>query len=116
MCGRYALYGPMSRLREAMLLAECPEYGERYNTAPQASILVVRDKPGTRRVGQMAKWSLVPASAKDPAIGARLNNARGETVAEKHAFRSSFARHRCLIPANGFYEWQPVRGFSRQRP
>ena len=118
MCGRYALYGPMSRLREAMLLDECPEYGERYNIAPQASILVVRYKPGTGRVGQMARWGLVPAWAKDPAIGARLNNARGETVAEKPAFRSSFARHRCLIPANGFYEWQAVDtdGHARKQP
>lgn len=118
MCGRYALYGPTSRLREAMLLAECPEYGERYNIAPQASILVVRYKPGTGRVGQMVRWGLIPSWARDPAIGARLNNARGETVAEKPAFRSSFARHRCLIPASGFYEWQAVdlQGKTRKQP
>jgi len=118
MCGRYALYGPQSRLRERLLLAECPEYGERYNIAPQSNILVVRCKPTVGRVGQLARWGLIPAWAKEPSIGHKLNNARGETVAEKPAFRSSFARHRCLIPANGFYEWAAIteNGKIRKQP
>ena len=91
MCGRYALYGPQSRLREQLLLAECPEYGERYNIAPQSNILIVRFKSDTGRVGQLVKWGLIPAWAQDPSIGHKLNNARGETVNEKPAFRSSFA-------------------------
>jgi len=91
MCGRYALYGPHSRLREQMLLAECPEYGERYNIAPQSNVLVVRFRPAVGRVGQLAKWGLIPSWAKEPSIGHKLNNARGETVAEKPVFRSSFA-------------------------
>lgn len=85
-----------------MLLAECPEYGERYNIAPQSNILIVRFKPAMGRVRQLAKWGLIPSWTKEPSIGNKLNNARGETVAEKPAFRSSFARHRCLIPTNGF--------------
>lgn len=108
MCGRYALYGPHSRLREQMLLAECPEYGERYNIAPQSNILVVRFKPDAGRVGQLVKWGLIPARAEEPT--SKLNNARGETVAEKPSFRNSFRKHRCLIPANGFYEWATVAG------
>ena len=108
MCGRYALYGPQSRLREKFLLAHCPEYAARYNIAPQSDILIIRAKPGSGRVGQFVRWGLVPAWATDPAIGHKLINARGETVAAKPSFRSSFARHRCLIPASGFYEWQAV--------
>lgn len=115
MCGRYALYGPQSRLREAFLLEFCPEYFARYNIAPQSRVLIVRHKPDTGRAGQLVRWGLIPSWAKDPGIGARLNNARGETVAEKPAFRSSFARHRCLIPANGFYEWQAVAADGKVR-
>ena len=98
-----------------MLLAECPDYAERYNIAPQSQILIIRQKPGTGRVGQLVKWGLIPSWAKDPSIGNKLNNARGETVAEKPAFRSSFARHRCLIPANGFYEWKAIEEGGRVR-
>lgn len=108
MCGRYALYGPISRLREKMLLEECPEFGERYNIAPASDVLVIRFKPGVGRVGQLVKWGLVPHWADDLSIGNKLTNARGETVAEKPSFMTSFARHRCLIPASGFYEWMTV--------
>ena len=115
MCGRYALYGPQSRLREKFLLAHCPEYAERYNIAPQSDILIIRAKPGNGRVGQLVRWGLIPGWATDPAIGHKLINARGETVAEKPSFRSSFARHRCLIPATGFYEWQAVTSDGKVR-
>lgn len=115
MCGRYALYGPQSRLREAFLLESCPEYFARYNIAPQSRVLVIRHPPGAGRVGQLVRWGLIPSWAKDPGIGARLNNARGETVAVKPAFRGSFAGHRCLIPASGFYEWQAVAAGGKVR-
>ena len=69
MCGRYALYGPQSRLWEKFLLAHCPDYAERYNIAPQSDILIIRAKPGNGRVGQLVRWGLVPAWATDPAIG-----------------------------------------------
>lgn len=118
MCGRYALYGPHSRLREKFLLEHCPEYAERYNIAPQSDILIIRAKPGTGRVGQFVRWGLIPSWATDSAIGNKLTNARGETVAEKPSFRISFARHRCLIPIKGFYEWSAVTidGKVRKQP
>ncbi len=108
MCGRYALYGSSARLQAQLHLAECPAFDARYNIAPQSNILIVRFKPDVGRVGQLVRWGLIPSWAKDPSIGNKLNNARGETVAEKPAFRNSFARHRCIVPASGFYEWQAV--------
>lgn len=118
MCGRYVLYGPHSRLREYFDLRDCAAWVARYNIAPQSEILVVRDRPGVGRVGQLVRWGLIPRWAKDASIGLKLNNARAETVAEKPSFKASFERHRCLIPANGFYEWQAVGegGKARKQP
>lgn len=110
MCGRYALNTTAAELIDHFRLLSCPEFGSRFNIAPASQIPVIRYKPGAGRVGQLVKWGLVPSWSKDPSIGAKLNNARGETVAEKPSFRTSFARHRCLIPASGFYEWQAVAG------
>jgi putative SOS response-associated peptidase YedK len=118
MCGRYVLHGPHSRLREYFDLRDCAEWQARYNIAPQSDVLVVRQRPELGRVGQLVRWGLIPRWAKDPSIGQKLNNARAETVAEKPSFRTSFERHRCLIPANGFYEWQSVAegGRTRKQP
>jgi len=118
MCGRYALHGPQSRLREHFDLQECADWQARYNIAPQSEVLVIRQRPAVGRVGQAVRWGLVPRWAKDAAIGLKLNNARAETVAEKPSFRASFERHRCLIPASGFYEWQAVEeaGKTRKQP
>ena len=118
MCGRYALYGPHSRVREKMLLAECLEYAERYNIAPQSTIPIIRFKAGVGRVEQLVKWGLIPAWAKDPSIGTKLTIARSETVAQKPAFRNSFIRHRCIVPASGFYEWKTIdiAGKTRRQP
>lgn len=118
MCGRYVLHGPQSRLRERFELGDCPDWQARYNIAPQSEVLVVRVRPGIGRVGQMVRWGLIPRWAKDASIGLKLNNARAETVAEKPSFRGSFERHRCLIPASGFYEWQAVEegGRTRKQP
>ncbi len=118
MCGRYVLYGPQSRLTEYFDLRDCAAWEPRYNIAPQSDILVIRQRPELGRVGQSVRWGLIPRWAKDPAIGLKLNNARAETVAEKPSFKSGFERHRCLIPANGFYEWQAVSedGKARKQP
>jgi putative SOS response-associated peptidase YedK len=118
MCGRYVLHGPHSRLRERFDLRECAEWQARWNIAPQSDVLVIRQRPDVGRVGQLVRWGLIPHWAKDASIGLKLNNARAETVAEKPSFRSSFERHRCLIPANGFYEWQAVEedGRTRKQP
>lgn len=118
MCGRYALKATAAELIDHFNLISCPEFGIRYNIAPQSLIPIIRSKPGSGRVGQLVKWGLVPSWAKDESIGNKLTNARGETVAEKPSFRSSFARHRCLIPANGFFEWKPIAedGKTRKQP
>lgn len=118
MCGRYILHGPVSRLTQAYGVARCPDFAPRYNIPPQSDILVVRRHPELGRVGQMVRWGLVPNWARHPSIGARLINARAEGIASKPSFRSSFARHRCLIPADGFYEWRSVsqNGKVRKQP
>ncbi len=118
MCGRFDLHAPKVQISKYFDLAECPDVAPRYNIAPTSNVLVIRQRPDIGRVGQMVKWGLVPSWAKDPSIGAKLNNARAETVAEKPSFRNSFVRHRCLIPANGFYEWRLVSedGKTRKQP
>ena len=87
----------------------------RFNIAPTQSVAVVRQSGGkeTRQLC-LLRWGLIPAWAKDPSIGARLINARAETVAEKPAFRSAFKSRRCLIPADGYYEWKKTG--SRKQP
>jgi putative SOS response-associated peptidase YedK len=115
MCGRFTLHVPVERVTGYFGLASCPELSPRYNIAPTSDVLVIRHRPDVGRVGQMVRWGLVPSWAKDPSIGAKLNNARGETVDTKPSFRTSFAKHRCLIPASGFYEWKPISEGSKVR-
>lgn len=105
MCGRYALHASPEVVALQFGLASVPAFAPRYNIAPAAQVLVVR-ADGAATV----KWGLVPRWAKDvkgnPPIGAGMNNARAETVAEKPSFRDAFRKRRCLIPASGFYEWK----------
>lgn len=108
MCGRYVLHGSSSSLADYFGLQSCPDFLPRFNIAPQSDIPVIRMRPDVGLVGQIVRWGLVPSWAKNPAIGAKLNNARAETVADKPSFRSSFTRHRCIIPASGYFEWQAV--------
>ncbi len=84
----------------------------RYNIAPSQDVAVARAAPDGRTLA-MLRWGLIPAWARDSAIGHKLINARSETAAEKPSFRSAFRHRRCLIPADGFYEWQR-RGGTRQ--
>jgi putative SOS response-associated peptidase YedK len=109
MCGRYALHSSPEVVALAFGLSEVPAFAPRYNIAPTAPVLIVRDG-GAATV----RWGLVPRWAKDPSIGARMNNARAETVAEKPSFREAYRKRRCLIPANGFYEWKAEGG--RKQP
>ena len=113
MCGRYALYGPVSRLSErfSASLDEMPaDFGPRYNAAPMQMLPVVRQRPGGERVAHLLRWGLIPGWAKDPSIATRLINARGETLAETPAFRAAYRARRCIVPASGFYEWKAVPG------
>lgn len=108
MCGRYALYAPTSRIRAQFALDEGFDCGPRYNIAPTTKVLIVQAGAHGERVATLHRWGLIPSWAKEATIGARLINARGETVAEKPAFRAAFRRGRCIVPANGFYEWKAV--------
>ncbi len=111
MCGRYAIYGPISRANRDSIefLGEEVTFQPTYNAAPTQSLPVLRTAGGGRELG-LLRWGLVPSWAKDPAIGARMINARSETAAEKPAFRAAFRRRRCLVPMCGFYEWQKSAG------
>ncbi len=114
MCGRYSLATPDAIIAEAFELSEPPGLMPRYNIAPTQSVAVVRaGADGSLRLGPL-RWGLVPSWARDPGIGARLINARSETAADKPAFRSAFRSRRCLIVADGFYEWR--RGRGRTQP
>ena len=111
MCGRYALYGPTSRLREqfgANIDELPPDLGPRYNAAPMQMLPVIRQRPTGERVAHLLRWGLIPSWSKDESIATKLINARGETVAEKPSFRSAYKARRCIVPANGFYEWKAV--------
>lgn len=115
MCGRYALYGKKKRKpAEALQFhGEDIDFPPRYNLSPMQPLPVYGMDAAGRPQLSLMTWGLVPAWSKDAAIGAKLNNARAETVAEKPAFRESWRRRRCLIPMNGFYEWQRERGHKQ---
>lgn len=92
-----------------------PDFELHYNIAPGSNILTVRDT-AEGRAGTTMRWGFIPSWAKDPASMPILNNARGETVAEKPMFRRAFRCRRCLIPASGFYEWKTVPGQRSKQP
>ena len=111
MCGRYELHSHPAAIALAFGLAHPPDVHARYNIAPMTDVPIVRvNAEGQRELVRM-RWGLVPRWAKDPSIGARMINARGETIADKPSFRMPYRRHRCLLPADGFYEWKaPAAG------
>ena len=106
MCGRYSLTKPIKTLKEHFqAIAVEMDHDRRYNIAPSQSVPIVLTGNEGRELHAM-RWGLIPSWAKDAAIGNRLINARAETVHEKPSFRSSLKKKRCLVPADGFYEWQ----------
>ena len=113
MCGRYALTSPPAVIAERFHLLWTPEIAPHYNIAPSQLVPVVRESGGGRQLA-MLKWGLVPHWARDAAIGARLINARAETLATTPAFRDAYRHRHCLVPADAFYEWKPVAG--RKQP
>lgn len=111
MCGRFTLASPGEIVAEMFELTEPPAIQPRYNIAPTQPAPVVRfDAAAGARRFDLLHWGLIPAWAKEPSIGNRMINARSETAAQKPSFRTAMKRRRCLIVADGFYEWQKVRG------
>lgn len=110
MCGRYSLTTPLQAMSDLFGFAERPNLAPRYNIAPTQQVAAVRLGGAGQRHFVQLRWGLIPAWAKDPAIGSRMINARAESLAEKPAFRAAFRQRRCLIPADGFYEWQAGGG------
>jgi putative SOS response-associated peptidase YedK len=114
MCGRYVLTTPADALAAEFAASTGGlVLRPRYNIAPMTDVVVVRSVAGQRSLA-MLRWGLVPFWARDPAIAAKLLNARSETAAEKPSFREAMRKRRCVVPASGFYEWQ--RAGSRKQP
>jgi len=115
MCGRYRLTAKERYLRDHFGLDEDPVWTPRWNIAPTRQVAIIRQHPTEpRRVFSLMRWGLVPHWAKDPSIGLRTINAMSETAAEKPAFRDAISLRRCLIPADGFYEWKRTGPKTKQ--
>ncbi len=109
MCGRYTITVNPETVQKELNLASMPEqFQPRHNIAPTQPVAVVADSAG--RNAEMMRWGLIPFWAKDPEIGSRLINARSETISEKPAFKNAFVKRRCLVLADGFFEWQKGGG------
>jgi len=116
MCGRFTLTVDPAQLQTSFELSAPPpaELLPRYNIAPTQAVAVIANAP--QRKIELFKWGLIPSWATDPKIGNHMINARAETLAEKPAFRAALKRRRCLILADGFYEWQQVAGQRGKTP
>lgn len=115
MCGRYTLIADEKEIEERFEVNCDEELPRRYNIAPSQDIVIVRAEPeGARRVLTKAQWGLIPKWAKDPGETKRSINARTETLEQCKTFEDPFKYHRCLIPANGFYEWKAEDGGSKR--
>jgi putative SOS response-associated peptidase YedK len=116
MCGRFKLTIPFSEIvRLYNLTFSGVNLKPRYNIAPSQDVLAVRSHPKTHeRTGDVLRWGLIPFWAKDAKIGYSMINAKAETVAEKPAFREAFKSRRCILPADGFYEWQKLGAKANQ--
>ena len=108
MCGRYLLKAPADALRRAFGFVEQPNLMPRYNIAPTQDVAVIRERrePKGERTLQLLRWGLIPSWAEDMKGGAKLINARAEGISERPSFREAFRKRRCLVPADGFYEWR----------
>jgi putative SOS response-associated peptidase YedK len=108
MCGRYSITKPIDAVRRIFGVESAINFPPRYNVAPTQDVPVVRISETGKRELVMLRWGLIPRWAKDAAIGSRLINARAETITEKPSFRDAFIKRRCLVVADGFYEWQKI--------
>lgn len=117
MCGRYSQSQPAEIIAKAFQVENVPALEPRYNIAPTQSVsAVLQASAATNRQFKLLHWGLIPSWAKDAKMGARLINARAETVAEKPAFRTAFRQRRCLVVADGFYEWQQQENAKQKQP
>lgn len=115
MCGRFTLMIDAEDLQSEFDLQAVPaKHVPRYNIAPSQPVAMIKEWPA--RSLDWVIWGLVPSWAKDPSIGSKMINARSETVQDKPSFRTAFARRRCLIPADGFYEWKKSAGKGPSTP
>ncbi len=110
MCGRFTLRTPANQVAEAFGMLPFADLRPRYNIAPSQPVAVIRLTQADGRELAFLKWGLVPSWADDPAIGYKMINARGDTVATKPSFRKAFKVRRCLVVADGFYEWRKSDG------
>jgi putative SOS response-associated peptidase YedK len=117
MCGRYVAASPPDEIARYFDVAQVGEtvLEPSYNVAPTNDVYVVFETGGVRRLDTM-RWGLVPFWADDPKIGNRMINARAETVATKNAYRHAFKKKRCIVPADGFYEWKAIPGQKKKQP
>lgn len=106
MCGRFAFYSPSEAAAALFGVTGSITVEPRYNIAPTQYIAAIRDGEAGDRELVMMRWGLIPSWAKDPSIGNRMINARAETVAEKPSYRAAYSRRRCIVLADGFYEWR----------
>lgn len=116
MCGRFALNSPPQRIAQHFSLDDVPELVPRYNIAPSQVIPLVRHNAEAKREMALVRWGLIPAWSKEPKTEYSTINARAETVASKPAFRSAFRSRRCLVPADGYFEWQKRPGSKLKQP
>lgn len=117
MCGRFVLTTPAQVIAEAFGVEPPADLAPRYNVAPGQPVAVVRvTRPGGGRTLDRLRWGLVPSWAKERPRAVTLINARSDTASTKPAFRAAFRRHRCLVPASGFFEWQALPGGGRKQP
>jgi len=118
MCGRYVAATPVDKLAEQFLVEEVKVavHEASFNVAPTDEVLAVAvGRDGARQLGSF-RWGLVPSWAKDTTVGSRMINLRSETVSEKPSFRRTLARRRCLLPADGFYEWKAMGKGRKKQP
>jgi putative SOS response-associated peptidase YedK len=113
MCSRYSLTSPPEAVRSYFRYDNAAVFPPRYNIAPSQPVAIVRNTPAGGREMALVRWGLIPGWVKDPRAFKNLINARSETAAEKPSFRAAMRHRRCLIPADGFYEWKGAPGSKR---
>src|SRR5687767_10891235 len=114
MCGRFTVRARLNLIAEEFRLTVLPDLQPRYNIAPTQTVPVVRQIGRGDRQLDLLHWGLIPSWADDPKIGNKMINARADTVATKPSFRAAFKQRRCLVVADGFYEWKKIG--SKKQP